>query len=63
MSIRPLTYSEFIEKLKEKDEITLLEMLEIYSDELVDRFPDKIEQKYEQLIGEFEEDGEESETD
>lgn len=38
-----------IEKLKQLPETDLLELLEIYSDELVDRFPDKIEEKLEFL--------------
>lgn len=48
-----LTYEEVLEKLKQLPEIDLLEVLEIYSDELVDRFPDKIEAKYNQLVNEF----------
>lgn len=34
-----------IDKLKKQDEVTILELLEIYSDELVDRFMDKVEDK------------------
>ena len=34
-----------IEKLKQLPEIDLLELLEIYSDEIVDRFMDKVEEK------------------
>lgn len=33
---------ELIQKLREVDEVTLLELLEINSDEIVDRFIDKI---------------------
>lgn len=54
-----LTLPDLYDKLKQVDEITLLERLEIYSDEIVDRFTDKIEEKYEQLIGDFEEEDDE----
>jgi hypothetical protein len=36
-------------KLTTLDEITLLEVLEITSEELVERFIDKVENKYDQL--------------
>lgn len=45
--------AELIEKLKQTDEVTLLELLEIHSDELIDAFMEKIEDKlpylYDQL--------------
>lgn len=44
-----LTHEEIREKLRQLPETDLLEVLEIYSDELVDRFDDKIEEKREQL--------------
>jgi len=59
MPKKPLTHLELLERLKQVDEVSLLEMLEIYSDELVDRFQDKIEAKREFLLGELEEDDEE----
>ena len=40
------TLSDVIEWLKRVDEISLLEILEISSEDLVDRFTDKIEDKY-----------------
>ncbi len=49
------TFEEIKEKLKEIDEISLLEKLEIYSDDIVERFEDKIEEKWEQLELDFEE--------
>lgn len=52
----PLTFEEVKDKLKEVDEISLLEKLEIYSDDIVDRFEDKIEEQLEQLLLDFEED-------
>ena len=42
---------ELLEKLKEVDEVTLLELLEINSTELVDAFLDKIEDKIDYLYG------------
>ena len=36
------TFSELCEELKRIDEITLLELLEISSEEIVDKFEDKI---------------------
>jgi len=50
-----LTLEELKEKMKDIDEISIIERLEIYSDELVERFLDKIEEKWEQLVLDFEE--------
>lgn len=50
-----LTFEEVKEKLKDIDEVSLLEKLEIYSDDIVERFQDKIEDKYENLSGDLEE--------
>ena len=45
-----LVLSEIMELLAERyDEVTLLELLDINSEELVERFSDKIEQRYEKL--------------
>jgi hypothetical protein len=45
-----LVLNEIMELLAERyDEITLLELLDISSEELVERFSDKIEQRYEKL--------------
>jgi hypothetical protein len=45
-----LVLNELMELLAERyDEITLLELLDISSEELVERFSDKIEQRYEKL--------------
>ena len=38
-------YENLIEKLKQLDEITVMELLEISTEELVDRFLDKLEDK------------------
>lgn len=40
-----LTSNDFNERLKRLPEIDLLEILEISSEDLVDRFQDKIEEK------------------
>lgn len=45
----PLTLTDVMSKIKQLDEITVLEVLEITSEELVERFVDKIEERYEDL--------------
>jgi len=42
-----------MEKLKQVDEISLLEILEVSSEDLVNRFIDRIEDKADELEGEF----------
>lgn len=49
-----LTLDEVKEKLERLDEITLLELLNIHSDDLVSRFEDLIEDNLERLIREIE---------
>jgi hypothetical protein len=49
-----LTFEELKEKLQRVDEVTLLELLEIRSDDIVDRFEDYIEDKQEYLLKEIE---------
>ncbi len=48
-----LILPELLEKLKDIDEITLMEKLEISSEDLVERFIDKIEEKFDSLEEEF----------
>lgn len=48
-----LTLADMILRLKQIDEISLLEVLDIDAEELVDRFTDKIEERYDQLYEEF----------
>lgn len=50
-----ITLADVINHLKRVDEISLLEVLDISSEDLVDRFVDKVEDKYEQLAEDFEE--------
>lgn len=57
----PLLIPEIAEKLKDWDEITLLEILDITADDLVERFYDKIEDKYETLRKDFDEEEMENE--
>ena len=53
------TLADVINHLKRIDEISLLEVLDISSEDLVDRFVDLIEDRYEQLREEFEEENDE----
>lgn len=53
-----LTYQDLIDRLKQQDETSILEILEITSDELIDRFGDKIEDKEDWLYSELEEEEE-----
>ena len=48
-----ITFEELKEALKRLDEVTLLELLGIQSDDLVERFDDVIEKKQEYLIKEL----------
>lgn len=48
-----ITFEELKEALKRLDEVTLLELLGIQSDDLVDRFDDIVEKKQEYLIKEL----------
>ncbi len=50
-----ITLTELKEKLKTLDEIVLCEVLDITSEELVERFDDIVEEKYDELVEEFEE--------
>lgn len=44
-----LTFIDVCDRLKQQDEISILEILEINSEELVERFKDKIEENYDEL--------------
>jgi hypothetical protein len=48
-----MTLHDLTEKLKKVEEVTLMEILEISSEELVDRFLDKIEEKFDVLEIDF----------
>lgn len=45
-------FTELSERLKQFDEVLLLELLDISAEELVERFADKVEERYERLIEE-----------
>jgi len=49
-----LTFNDICERLKHLDEITLLEVLDIASEDIVDKFKDKIEDRHEELEEELE---------
>ena len=44
-----LTLRDIMERMGKLDEITLLEVLNISSEEIIERFADKIEDKFEEL--------------
>ena len=48
-----LTFADLKERLKQIDEVSLLEVLEISSEDIVDRFQEKIEYLYDDLVAEF----------
>lgn len=48
-----MTIIELMERMRQVDEITLLEILEIDSNHLIDRFADIIEQKFDTLENQF----------
>lgn len=54
-----LTLRDVQDRLKLLDEITLLEVLDISSEDLVDRFADRIEEKIDELEVELTDDPEE----
>ena len=56
-----LTILDLFEKLKRLDEISLLEILNITTEELVDRFEDRIEAMFDQLVDELDDTKEEEE--
>jgi len=56
----PLTFKDLKERLKDLDEISLLEVLEISSEDLVERFEDHIELKFDKLSCDLEDEEEDS---
>ena len=53
-----LTFTDVCDRLKQQDEISVLEVLEITSEELVDRFNDKIESKIDYFMEDLEDESE-----
>ncbi len=58
--INERTIRELIEKLQQVDEMTILELLDITSEELPGLLMDQIEERYDILLEFFEEDPDES---
>lgn len=56
------TLADIINHLRRIDEISLLEVLEISSEDIVDRFGDRIEDKYDLLREDFEDEEDEQES-
>ena len=54
-----LTIPDICDKLKDYDEVTLLERLDISSEEIVEKFIDKIEERYEEFVIELQEEEDE----
>lgn len=44
-----MTFAELVRQLKEYDELTVLELLEISAEDIVERFGDKIEERFDYL--------------
>lgn len=57
----PLTIRDLIERLKQLDEVTLVEILDIRSEDIVDRFEDLIEYRYDEILAQVGDDFEEEE--
>ena len=49
----PLTYYELLEKMSMLDELTIIEILDISSEELVNKFSDRINDRFEELSEDF----------
>ena len=49
-----LTINELFDRLKELDELSILEILNISSEEIVQRFQDEIEEHFDKLVTKFE---------
>ena len=58
-----LTLEELKEKLKREDEVTLLEMLNINAEDILERFEDFLEERYDQIISDYENEDTDSEAD
>lgn len=44
-----MTFAELVRQLKEYDELTVLELLEISAEDIVERFSDKIEDRFDYI--------------
>jgi hypothetical protein len=52
--VTTLTLAELIEKLNMLDEVDIVELLELTSSDILDRFEDVVEENYDKLIKEIE---------
>jgi len=51
--VTTLTLAELIEKLNMLDEVDIVELLELTSSDILDRFEDVVEENYDKLIKEI----------
>jgi hypothetical protein len=58
-----LTLEDLKDRLKKQDEVSLLEILDISSEEIVERFVDLIEDQFEKLEEELQDEDQELQTD
>jgi len=58
-----LTLEDLKDRLKKQDEVSLLEILDISSEEIVERFVDFIEDQFEKLEEELQDEDQELQTD
>jgi hypothetical protein len=58
----PLTLQELKERLKRLDELSLLELLDVTSEEIVEMFVDRIDDNFDRLMAEVDYDGEEEDN-
>lgn len=49
-----LTLNDVLDRLKKIDEVSLLEVLDIDSNDIVDRFIDRVEERFDELQEELE---------
>ena len=49
-----ITINELFDRLKELDELSILEILNITSEEIIQRFQDEIEERFDNLVTKFE---------
>ena len=55
-----MKYEDLLEALRGYDEITLMELLEVSSEDLIERFQDRISEKIEQIREQVQEEGDPS---
>lgn len=58
-----ILFYELLEKLKRENETDILEILNLTTEDIVERFKDEIEERYELLLSYYEEEEDEEEID